>query len=76
MKSNMTIQVDFLSGTDIRDAIAEAKAFSAKMDIAYTTFKFNSISMSIGRYADVEECVEHFQSALGKDSVIKHVVAR
>jgi len=57
MRSKMQIKVDFLAGTKIEDAIAEAKIMAEKLDVAYITFDFNGTNVSIGRNCDVEETV-------------------
>ena len=56
--SNITITVEFLCGTDIRDAIAEAKEKACFWDVAYVKFSFNGIGCSISQKACVDELVE------------------
>lgn len=46
MKSNMEIEVSFLAGTAISDAIEEAKQKAAMWDVAYVTFKFNRVQFA------------------------------
>lgn len=36
--SNITLNVEFLAGTNIREAIAEAKQLATKLDIAFVAF--------------------------------------
>ena len=62
--SNMILKVSFLVGTDIKDAIAEAKEKAIELDLAYVKFKFNGISISVRPNSDVDEAVELFRLAL------------
>ena len=59
----MTIDVEFLAGTDIEQAISEAKEKALKFDVAYICFKFNGIHCSIGRNADVDDAVDRYHKA-------------
>ena len=64
MKSNICLEVSFLAGTDIRAAIEEAKIKALEWDVAYVTFKFNGVSVSIQRGTDVEKAVVQFHHSL------------
>lgn len=67
---NMSIRVEFLAGTDIRQAIIEAKRFAHKHDLAYTIFKFNGKKFSIGANASIEEAVSQYHSDFETSSSI------
>ena len=58
--SNITVNVEFLAGTDLRVAIEEAKEKCVKWDVAYVCFDFNGVSFSIGKNADTLQCWEEF----------------
>lgn len=60
--SKITVTVEFLPGTSIADAIAEAKSKAKQWDVAYVCFKFNGKDFSIGRNADVCDCVEAYRA--------------
>lgn len=62
--SKMTIDVEFLAGTSIEEAVKEAKHKAVQWDVAYVCFNFNGVSMSIGKNADVQEAVEKWNNAL------------
>ena len=62
MKSNMTIDVEFLAGTDIADAVQEAKAKAALWCVAYVCFDFNGTKFSIGPNADTGEVLERWKA--------------
>lgn len=64
--SNMSMEVEFLAGTDIEKAIIEAKAMARRLGLAYIIFKFNGVSCSIGATANIEVAVEEFHKARGK----------
>ncbi len=53
--SNATINIEFLAGTTIHDAVTEAKEKAGRLDLAFACFDFNGVSMSIGRNADINE---------------------
>jgi len=59
--SKMIIHVEFLPGTDVRDAIEEAKEKAAQLDVVYVAFKFNEASFSIGRNADIEAAIKEYK---------------
>ena len=59
--SKITVTVEFLPGTSIANAIAEAKSKAKQWDVAYVCFKFNGKDFSIGRNADIFDCVEAHQ---------------
>jgi hypothetical protein len=66
MKSNITIKVEFLAGTEIEKAVTEAKQKAELWQVAYVAFKFNGVSFSIGANADVEDVVAEWKSTGGK----------
>ena len=66
MKSNITIKVEFLAGTEVEKAVAEAKQKAELWQVAYINFDFNGVSFSIGANADVEEVVAEWKSTHGK----------
>ena len=71
--SNISIEVEFLVGTDITRAIEEAKAMAANLGIAYVTFKFNGVHLSIGATANIDKAAKEFRAALkNKDSVVSY----
>lgn len=60
--SNITINVKFLAGTDIEEAVKEAKELAIRMDIAYVCFNFNGISISIGKSADINKVIKQYKN--------------
>lgn len=62
MKNNMCIHVEFLAGTDITQAIEEAKQKARHWDVAYVKFDFNGVRFSIGQDANVQKAVDKFHS--------------
>jgi len=61
--SKMSVHVEFLCGTDVKEAIQEAKLKASLWNVAYVCFKFNGKSFSVSRNADVDEMVEDFHTA-------------
>ena len=66
MKSNMTIKVEFLAGTELEKAVVEAKEKAELWQVAFVKFDFNGASFSIGANADVEEVVAEWKNTYGK----------
>jgi hypothetical protein len=62
MKASITIE--FLAGIAIEDAIEQASIFSNKMNIAYTKFNFNGVSMSVSAKATPKEGKSLYQQAI------------
>lgn len=60
--SKMSVNVEFLCGTDVKEAIQEAKLKASLWDVAYVCFKFNGKSFSVSCNADVDEMVEDFHT--------------
>lgn len=57
---SMTIEVEFLTGTDIREAVSQAKAKASQWDVSYVSFDFNDVPFLIGRGADVDSVVNEY----------------
>jgi hypothetical protein len=66
----MSITVEFLAGTDIRDAVTEAKQKAQEWDVAYVCFTFNGAALSIGRYADIDAAVRDWSE--DRKAIIVH----
>ena len=58
LKSNMILEASFLAGTDVEDAVKEAKEKAIKYDLIYVRFNFNGVLFSIGKTANVKKAVE------------------
>jgi len=65
MRSNMILHVEFLPGTDIQEAISEAKAQATALDVRYIKFKFkfNGKELSIGQRCNIDDAVAKFRAA-------------
>jgi len=55
--SKMSLKVEFLAGTGIREAVVEAKQKALEFDVAYICFNFNGVNFSIGRGADIDRVI-------------------
>jgi hypothetical protein len=58
--ANMEIEVKFLGGTHIRDAISSAKELAIKLNLAYVCFNFNGKNVSVGRNVNIDNAVKEF----------------
>ena len=67
--SNITLNVSFLAGTDICEAITEAKQLATKLDIAFVDFDFNGVKCSISQRACVDEAVKSLDIALSSEKM-------
>lgn len=66
MISNMIIKVEFLAGTELEEAIKDAKIKAGNLDLAYICFDFNGTSFSIGRNADIANVIEEWKDGDNK----------
>lgn len=72
---NICINVEFLVGTSIQEAIDEAKALGKKLDVAYVKFDFNSVRFSVRPYSEYcfEDVYEEFHEKLSSKEN-KHII--
>jgi len=68
--SNITIDVEFLAGTTIEQAVSEAKAKAEKWEVAYVCFNFNGAKFSIGRNADVYSAIQDYKNGHHKYGIV------
>tara|TARA_R110000851_G_scaffold41409_2_gene103954 strand:+ start:1091 stop:1555 length:465 start_codon:yes stop_codon:yes gene_type:complete len=68
--SNITVEVGMLAGTEVKDAIKEAKEKAIEWGVAYVTFNFNGIRFSISRKANLEEALTEWRLTKNTGSVI------
>lgn len=64
MKSNICVNVEFLAGTSIEQAVNEAIQKSILWQVAYVKFNFNGVRMSIKQTTNLIEAVDKFHEAL------------
>ena len=70
MSCKMSITVELLAGTDLREAITEAKKMASRLNLAYAKFSFNGKSFCIGENASVEKAVSQYHSDFGSSTTI------
>ena len=58
----MEVAVAFIAGTDIKDAIEEAKYKANQWNVAYVSFGFNGRRLSISQNADIEKALEEWRN--------------
>lgn len=59
---NMTIEVDFLAGTNIKSAIKEAKQLASILGVAFVQFKFNETEFSVSHKADIKKMIKEYKN--------------
>ena len=64
--SNMTINCEFLAGTEINQAIKEAKNKAIIFDVAYMCFSFNGVNLSIGKNCDIDKACDEYKNSFKK----------
>ena len=67
--SKLILPVEILAGTNFGDAVNDARDLSRKLDIAYVTFKFHGVSVSVSQRADAEDMLKEY---LGMSSLTKY----
>lgn len=66
------LKLEALAGTDIEDAVQEAKAKCISLNLAYTYFSFNGVSVSVGKMADPSKALQQYLDAC--DNGVKFVI--
>ena len=72
--SNFTLTLEPMVGSDFKVLVAEAKKKCQDLGLAYVHFKFNGISVSVGKYARVDNLSEVLQEAYSKG--LKFIIVR
>jgi hypothetical protein len=68
--SNITKNVEFLAGTDIKSAVTEAKEKASLWKVGYVSFDFNGQSFNIGRNADIHSVLEEYNQGGSKYGIV------
>ena len=68
--SNISIQVEFLAGTSLEQAIIESRHKSMVWDVAYVKFNFNGVNFFIGRNCDTSLALKEYTNAKTGDSLV------
>lgn len=66
MSTEMTIQVGFKVGSNLRDKIKMAKEKAKEWGVSAIHFYHNSTHFSVGKYASVEKAMERFDAITDK----------
>ncbi len=61
--SNVKIKVSFLAGTDIKEAIKEAKKKAIKWGVAYVEFNFNDWKFCISQKCSTSEAIKKWKDS-------------
>lgn len=56
----MSINVEFLVGTDLEEALLEARKKCSQWGVSYVSFKFNGVAFSIGPTADIQKALQEY----------------
>lgn len=70
MKNRATLPIEFLAGTCLEDAIEEAKQKAVDLGFCYVTFKFNGVSFSVSRNADVADMADEYVKGRHKYGIV------
>lgn len=66
--SNLIISVEILAGTQLEDAIKEASELARRLNVAYISFNFNGIEISVSKWPNVEKIVGEYRDEIKKRS--------
>ena len=66
IKSNMTLNVEFLAGTTLYDAVEESIGKCYHLNLAYVCFEFNGVDFSTGRNANIFDVLEDYKNLEGR----------
>ena len=66
------LRLEALAGTDIEDAVKEAKYKCSQLNLAYVYFSFNGVSVSVGKMADPAKALQQYLDAC--DNGVKFVL--
>lgn len=72
--SKATMNMEFLAGTDIEEAVLEARGKARSIGLAYVCFNFNGVNLSIGKYASVPQAVQEYGQQISTNCEHKSVV--
>jgi len=65
------LKLESLAGTDIEDAVREAKYKCFQLNLAYVCFSFNGVSVSVGQRADPSKALQQYLEAC--DNSVKNI---
>lgn len=68
-KSNMCLNVEFLAGTSLEDALTEARSKAVQFNLAYVCFDFNGCSFSVRASGNILDALEEYNSCK-----MKHII--
>lgn len=60
---SLVISVELLCGTDIREAITEAKELCNKLEVAGVGFSFNGMEMFVTGISDVDSKIDEYHKS-------------
>jgi len=66
------LKLGVLAGTDIEDAVREAKCKCISLNLAYICFSFNGVSVNVGKRADPSKAVQQYLNAC--DNGVKSII--
>lgn len=66
------LKLEALAGTDIEDAVREAKFKCISLNLAYVYFSFNGVSVSVGKRSDPSKALQQYLDACDKG--VKYII--
>ena len=61
---SLVINIELLAGTDIREAIIEAKELCNKLEVAGIRFKFNEVNMFVTETSYTNSKIDEYHKSL------------
>lgn len=66
--SSLTMRVEVLVGTDIRQAVQDARDLALKLNLTYIVFNFNGVSVNVQHTSDIDDLVDKYHISLHNDT--------
>jgi len=73
-KSSLCVRVDILAGTNILEAVTDAKSLCTSLNVGFVVFDFNEVNVNISPNADIQAVVDKFHKVVGSNTKLKIVV--
>ncbi|QXN60088.1 hypothetical protein KUA24_21 [Vibrio phage HNL01] len=72
MYKSLSMEVEVIAGTTFKDSVYSAQELAKELNIAYTKFKFNGISVSVGQKFNLS--IANFDEILKEGFKSKYLV--
>lgn len=71
----ISVNIELMVGTDVKDAVKYAQEFAKRLDVAYACFDFNNVNVYVSQYCNINDVAEQIIETIKSDKKNKFVVA-